>query len=51
MKKIWYLAGRHYTNTNNVNQYGKRNPKTKKLVKIFKGICNICGHKNLNFFM
>ena len=43
MTKIFCLGGRQYSNTNNITQYEKVNPKTKKLVKIIKGTCSICG--------
>ena len=39
------MGGRHYSDTINITQYEKVNPKTKKLVKIIKGTCSIC---NLN---
>ena len=41
MTKTWCVGGKHYSNTKNVNQYEKRNPKTRKVVKIFKGTCSI----------
>ena len=44
------LGGRHYSKTNNITQYEKRNPKIKKLVKIIKGTCSICGRKKSQFF-
>ena len=37
------LGGRHYSNTKNLTHFGERYPKTKKLVKIIKGTCSICG--------
>ena len=37
------LGGRHYLNTNFLVKYEKISPKTKKLVKIIKGKCSICG--------
>ena len=43
MTKTWCVGGRHYSNTNNLSQYEKVNPRTKKLVKIIKGTCSICG--------
>ena len=42
MAKTWCVVGKHYSNTNNITQYEKVNPRTKKLVKIIKGICNTC---------
>ena len=36
MIKTWCVGGRHMSNTNNITQYEKVNPKTKKLVKIKK---------------
>ena len=43
MTKTWCHGGRHYSNTNNLTQYEKMNPRTNKLVKIIKGTCSICG--------
>ena len=43
MTKTWCVGGRQYSNTNNITQHEKRNPKTKKLVKNFEGTCTICG--------
>ena len=42
MTKIYCSGGHHYSNTNNITQYEKVNPKTKKLAKIVKGTCSIC---------
>ena len=33
MIKTWCLGGRHYSNSNNITQYEKVNPRTQKLVK------------------
>ena len=43
MTKTYCLGGRHYSKTNNTTQYEKVNPRNKKLVKITKGKCSICG--------
>ena len=37
--KTFCLGGGHYSNTNNITEYENVNPKTKKIIKIFKGIC------------
>ena len=50
MTKTYCLGGRHYSNTNNITQYEKVNPKTKKLVKVTKGICDICGRNKSQIF-
>ena len=50
MTKTWGLGGRHYSNTNKITQYEKRNPKAKKLVKIIKGTCSICGRNKSQTF-
>ena len=50
MTKIWCLGGRHYSNTNNITQYEKLNPKTKKLVKIIKRTCSIHGRIKSQIF-
>ena len=43
MTKTWCVGGRHKRNTNNIIEFEKVNPKTKKLVKIMKGTCSFCG--------
>ena len=43
MTKTWCVGGRHKSNTNNIIEYEKVIPKTKKSVKIIKGTCSICG--------
>ena len=42
MAKTYCLGGRHMSNANNITQYEKVNPRTKKLVKIIEGTysCN-----------
>ena len=43
MTKTLCVGGKHYSNTNNITQIEKLNPKTKKLVTIIKGTCSVCG--------
>ena len=50
MKKTWSVGGRHYSHTNNIIGYEKRNPKKKKLVKIIKSTCSICGRNKSQIF-
>ena len=50
MTKTWCVGGRHYSNAKNTTEYEKRNPKTKKLVKIIKGTRSICGRKESQIF-
>ena len=50
MVKTWCVGGRHYSNTRNIDEYEKFNPRTKKLVKVIKGICDICGRKKSQIF-
>ena len=50
MTKTYCLGGRHYSDTNNIVEYEKVNPKTKKLLKIIKGTCNICGRAKSQIF-
>ena len=47
---MWCVVGRHYSNTNNISEYEKRNPKTEKLVKIFRGACSFCGRNKSQIF-
>ena len=50
MTKTYRLGGRHYSDTNNITQYEKVNPKTKKLVKVIKGTCSICSRNKSQIF-
>ena len=50
MTKTWCVGGEHYCNTIEKIKYEKRNPKTKKLVKIIEGICSICGRNKSQIF-
>ena len=50
MAKTWCVGGRHYSDTVNQNIYEKRNPRTKRLVKVFKGTCSVCGRKKSQIF-
>ena len=44
------LGGRHYSNTNNLIKCEKINPRNRKLVKIIKGTCSICGRNKSQIF-
>ena len=50
MTKTYCLGGRHYSKTNKLVEYEKVNPKTKKLIKIIKGKCDICGRAKSQIF-
>ena len=50
MTKSYCLGGRHISNTYNITQYEKVNPRTKKLVKIIKGTCSVCGRNKSQIF-
>ena len=50
MTKTYCLGCRHYSNTNNIVEYEKVNPRTKKLNKIIKGTCSICGKSKSQIF-
>ena len=50
MTKTYCLGGRHYSNTKNIVEYEKVNHRTKKLVKVIKGICDICGRIKSQIF-
>ena len=50
MTKTYCLGGRHYSNTNNIFEYEKVNPRKKKLVKIIKGECNVCNRNKSEVF-
>ena len=40
-----FVGGRHYSESISQNVYEKLNAKTKKLVKITKARCSVCGRK------
>ena len=44
------FGGCHFSRTINQSVYEKLNPKTKKLVRIFKGTCSICGRNKSQVF-
>ena len=50
MTKIWCVRGRHYSITKNLVEFEKINIKTKKLVKIIKGSCSVCGRNKSQVF-
>ena len=50
MTKTWCVGGKYYSNTKNITQYEKVNPKTKKVVKIVKGSCSICARNKSQIF-
>ena len=50
MTKTWCVGGKRYSNTSNITQNEKVNPKNKKLGKIKKGKCAICGHNKSQIF-
>ena len=50
MTKTWCVRGKHYSITNIKSQYEKVIPKNKKLVKIIKGDCSVCGRKKSQIF-
>ena len=50
MTKTFCLGGRHMSNTDKFIEYEKVNPRTKKLIKIIKGTCSICGRNKSQIF-
>ena len=50
MAKTWCVGGKRYSNTNNITQYEKVNPRTKKPVKIIRGSCSICARNKSQIF-
>ena len=50
MTKTWCVGGRHYSDTKNITEYEKVNPRTRKLVKIIKGTCSVCGRAKSQIF-
>ena len=49
-KQSYCLGGRHFSQTLNQNVYEKMNPRTKKLVRIIMGKCNLCGRAKSQIF-
>ena len=43
-------GGRYYSDTINITQYEKRNPKTEKLVEVIKSNCSVCGRNKCQVF-
>ena len=50
MTKTWCLGGRHFSNTINITQYERVNPRTIKLVKVIKGTFSVCGRNKSQIF-
>ena len=50
MTKTWSVGGKHYSNTNNIIQYEKVNPKTKKLFEVIKGKFAVCVRNKSQIF-
>ena len=50
MTKTWCVGGRHYSDTVNEIISEKVNPRTRKLVEIIKGKCNICNRNKSQTF-
>ena len=49
MTKTWCVGGRQYTNTKNITEYEKVNPKTKNLLKTFRELVVFVVVKNYKF--
>ena len=43
MTKTWCVDGKQYSNTIDIIDNEKVNPRTKKLVKVIKRKCSFCG--------
>ena len=50
MTKPCCVGGRHYFNTKSIIEYEKNNPKTKKLGKLIKSTCKVCGRNKSQKF-
>ena len=50
MTKTWCVGWKHYSNSNNITQYEKVNPKTKIQLKIIKGKSDICARNKSQIF-
>ena len=49
-KKVIVVGGRHFSGNINPQIIEKINPKTKKLIKIIKSKCDICGKNKSQIF-
>ena len=50
MTNSWCVGGKHCSKTNITTENEKRNPRNKKLVKIIRGKCSICGRSKSQIF-
>ena len=50
MTKTGCVGGKNYSNTNNIIEYEKVNPKIKTIVKIINGTCSLCGRIKSQIF-
>ena len=50
MTKTWWVGGRHKSNTNNIVDNKKVNPRSKRLVKDIRGTCSVCGRNESQIF-
>ena len=50
MAKTWCVGRKHDSNTNDIIEDEKVNPKTEKLVKNVEANCNICGRNKSQIF-
>ena len=50
MTKTCCVGGRHYSKSFDENVFEKMNPRIKKLLKIKKGTCSVCGRNKSQIF-
>ena len=50
MTKTLCVGRKQYSNTTNITRYEKKNPKTKKLVKVIKENSSICDRNKSQIF-
>ena len=48
--RAWCVRGKHYSNTDNIIEYEKVNPRSKELVEIIKGTCSVCSRNKSKIF-
>ena len=51
MTKTWCVGGKHYSNSNEITQYEKVNPRTKNLLKLSKELAVFVVVTNHNFLL
>ena len=49
-KQTYRVQRNHKCNTIDIREYGKLNPKTKKVNRMRKGVCDVCSRPHTKIF-